>query len=57
VFSSATFSYDREIKDIILYNASNSAETILTAVFQEHADFTKGMKTEDDLTLVIVKIL
>jgi len=44
-------------KDIIRQNASKSTETILTTIFQEHADFTRGMKTEDDITLVIVKII
>jgi sigma-B regulation protein RsbU (phosphoserine phosphatase) len=44
-------------KDIIRRNASNSAEFILSAIFQEHAAFTKGMKTDDDITLVIVKIV
>ncbi len=44
-------------KDIIRRNASNSAEIILSAIFQEHAAFTKGMKTDDDVTLVIVKIV
>lgn len=44
-------------KDTIRRNASQSAETILTTIFQEHADFTRGMKTEDDITLVIVKIV
>lgn len=44
-------------KDVIRENASNSAETILTTVFQKHADFTKGMKTEDDITLVVIKIV
>lgn len=47
----------QRFKDIIRRNASKSAETILDAVFSEHAEFTKGMKTEDDITLVIVKIL
>jgi sigma-B regulation protein RsbU (phosphoserine phosphatase) len=44
-------------KDTIRRNASKSAETILTTIFQEHADFTRGMKTTDDITLVIVKIV
>jgi len=44
-------------QDIIRHNASKNAEEILATVFQEHADFTRGTKTEDDTTLVIVKIL
>lgn len=45
------------LKNIIRHNASKNAETILTAVLQEHADFTRGMRSEDDITLVIVKIV
>ncbi len=42
---------------IIRRNASKTASEILGAIFQEHARFTSGVKTEDDLTLVVVKIL
>jgi len=44
------------LKDIIRENSKNRAETILNCVLQEHTDFTKGMKTEDDITLVVIKI-
>ncbi|MCP4338739.1 MAG: SpoIIE family protein phosphatase [Desulfobulbaceae bacterium] len=47
----------KRFQAIIRRNASKSAENILTTIFQEHADFTKGTKTEDDITLVIVKIV
>lgn len=47
----------KRLKDIIRQNASFNAETILTAIFKEQADFTKGMKTEDDITLVVVKVV
>ena len=44
-------------KDIIRKNSSKDAETILATIFEEHAVFTRGMKTEDDITLVVVKIV
>jgi sigma-B regulation protein RsbU (phosphoserine phosphatase) len=45
----------RRLQEIIRRNAASSAETILTAVFQEHARFSQGTRTEDDITLVIIK--
>ena len=45
----------RRLQEIIRRNAASSAETILTAVFQEQARFSQGTRTEDDITLVIIK--
>lgn len=45
------------LKELIRQHASYNSETILTAVFQAHDDFTKGMKPEDDITMVIVKFV
>ena len=44
------------LKDIIRKNSKNGAENILDNVLHAHTDFTKGMKTEDDITLVVIKI-
>ncbi len=43
-------------QDIIKKNADKSAEEILNAVYHELNEFTLGKKSEDDITLVIVKI-
>ena len=43
-------------QDIIRDNADKSADEILDAVYRELNDFTLGKKSEDDITLVIVKI-
>ncbi len=45
----------RRLQEIIRRNAASSAETILTAVFKEQARFSQGTRTEDDITLVIIK--
>ena len=42
-------------REIIRQNADGSAGEILNAVFIELEQFTKGQKSEDDITLVIVK--
>ena len=43
-------------KEIIRQNASASADDILNAVYSELNQFTKGQKSEDDITLVVIKI-
>jgi sigma-B regulation protein RsbU (phosphoserine phosphatase) len=43
-------------KEIIRQNASAGADDILNAVYNEINQFTEGQKTEDDITLVIIKI-
>ncbi len=45
----------RRLQEIIRRNAASSAETILTAVFRDQARFSQGTRTEDDITLVIIK--
>ena len=44
------------LMDIVRKTAVQDANAILEKVFQEHADFSDGLKSEDDLTLVVVKI-
>ena len=46
----------QRFKDVVRRNATDSAESILNTVFQELDHFTQGMKPEDDITLVVVKI-
>lgn len=50
------FGCDR-VKDAIRENASRSAQEMVSAVFNAHAEFTAGMGRLDDLTLVAVKII
>lgn len=54
--SGEMFGKERLMK-IVRDMAVNDANTILEHVFQEHADFSDGLKSDDDLTLVVVKIL
>jgi sigma-B regulation protein RsbU (phosphoserine phosphatase) len=49
------FGKDR-LRDIIRTNAASGADSILNAVFDELNRFTKGQKSEDDITLVIIKV-
>jgi phosphoserine phosphatase RsbU/P len=49
------FGKDR-LKHIIRKNASSKAEIILNKVLHEQALFTQGIRTEDDITLVVIKI-
>lgn len=44
------------LMNIIRKTATENSETILERVFQEHADFSKGLKSDDDLTLVVIKM-
>jgi sigma-B regulation protein RsbU (phosphoserine phosphatase) len=46
----------RRFKDIIRQNARAGADDILNAVYRELNKFTQGQKSEDDITLVIVKV-
>lgn len=46
----------KRFKDIIRQNAAAGADDILNAVYHEINQFIEGQKTEDDITLVIVKI-
>jgi len=46
----------KRFKDIIRQNAAAGADDILNAVYSEINQFIEGQKTEDDITLVIVKV-
>ncbi len=46
----------QRFKEIIRQNAAAGADDILNAVYNEINQFTEGQKTEDDITLVIIKI-
>ena len=43
-------------REIIRRDANHGARDILNAVYDELNEFTKGLKAEDDITLVIVKV-
>jgi sigma-B regulation protein RsbU (phosphoserine phosphatase) len=43
-------------KEIIRQNAKAGADDILNAVYNEINQFAEGQKSEDDITLVIVKV-
>jgi sigma-B regulation protein RsbU (phosphoserine phosphatase) len=44
-------------RDIIRQNSHTGADAILDAVYRELSQFTRGRKSEDDITLVVIKIL
>jgi phosphoserine phosphatase RsbU/P len=44
-------------KELLRHNAHQNANTILESVFEQVQEFSSGFKAEDDLTLVIVKIV
>ena len=44
------------LKEVIRRNAAAGAGDILNAVYTELNSFTRGQKSEDDITLVIVKV-
>jgi sigma-B regulation protein RsbU (phosphoserine phosphatase) len=46
----------KRFKDIIRQNAAAGADDILNAVYNEINQFIEGRKTEDDITLVIIKV-
>ncbi|MBW2443774.1 MAG: SpoIIE family protein phosphatase [Deltaproteobacteria bacterium] len=46
----------KRFRDIIKNNAGAGSEGILTAVYNELNRFTRGQKSEDDITLVIIKV-
>ena len=45
------------LMEIIRTTATQEAQSILDNVFQAQADFCDGLRSDDDLTLVVVKIL
>jgi sigma-B regulation protein RsbU (phosphoserine phosphatase) len=46
----------KRFRDIIRQNAMAGADDILNAVYNEINQFIAGQKTEDDITLVIIKV-
>ncbi len=46
----------KRFKEIIRQNAAAGADDILNAVYNDINQFTEGQKTEDDITLVIIKV-
>ena len=46
----------KRFRDIIRQNAKAGADDILNAVYTQIGQFTEGQKSEDDITLVIIKI-
>lgn len=55
--TSGEFFGKERLKDLVRENSAKRADTILNCVLQEHTDFTKGMKSEDDITLVVIKLI
>ncbi len=45
------------LKNVVRDNATKNAKSILDSIVQEHIGFTSGVAREDDITLVIVKIV
>jgi sigma-B regulation protein RsbU (phosphoserine phosphatase) len=46
----------QRLRNIISQNARSGADDILNAVYREINDFTQGQKSEDDITLVVIKV-
>jgi sigma-B regulation protein RsbU (phosphoserine phosphatase) len=46
----------RRFRDIIRQNAKRGADDILNAVYNQIGHFTEGQKSEDDITLVTIKV-
>jgi len=46
----------KRFREVIRRNASEQADTILSAVYDELDRHTRGLKSDDDITLVIAKI-
>ena len=46
----------KRFKDIIRQYAKGGADDILNAVYNQISQFTEGQKSEDDITLVIIKV-
>jgi sigma-B regulation protein RsbU (phosphoserine phosphatase) len=46
----------QRFRDIIRQNAKGGADDILNAVYNQINQFTEGQRTEDDITLVIIKV-
>ena len=46
----------QRFREIIRQNARAGADDILNAVYREINEFTQGQKSEDDITLVVIKV-
>jgi sigma-B regulation protein RsbU (phosphoserine phosphatase) len=46
----------QRFQDIVRRHADRCAEDILDAVFEDLAAYTRGVRREDDITLVIIKV-
>ncbi len=46
----------QRFRDIIRHHARENATNILSAVYDELDDFTRGLKSADDITLVVAKV-
>jgi sigma-B regulation protein RsbU (phosphoserine phosphatase) len=46
----------KRFRSVISQNANKGATHILNAVYEELDHFTKGLKSEDDITLVVAKV-
>ena len=56
--NTAGIQFGRErLQSVVRNHSTDPAELILEKILQEHREFTAGCKTEDDVTLIIVKIL
>lgn len=45
------------VREMVRKNAAKSAEKILNEILAAHSHFTEGVASEDDLTLIIIKII
>ena len=46
----------QRFRDVIRHHASENATNILSAVYDELDDYTRGLKSADDITLVVAKV-
>ena len=46
----------KRFQDVIRHYARENANNILGAVYDELDHFTRGLKSEDDVTLVVAKV-
>jgi serine phosphatase RsbU (regulator of sigma subunit) len=46
----------KQFRDIVRENSHLEANEIIDAVYSELSTFSKGLKKEDDATLVIIKL-
>jgi len=46
----------KRFRDVIRHNANENAGNILNAVYDELDQYTRGLKSDDDITLVVAKV-